>query len=149
MNQSTLPTREKVQRSVDRMYSLQTMYYTVEWLGNPVSAVVTKRNPIPNNRMKDLSSMALRMSPLIPTPLTPGEIPATFYITLQGLNRGLATAVPDDSNLRAYKSMFKPSNDLARQWLRNLIAREACRFEFQSTPFARVGGDETGDKVFE
>ena len=146
---ANIPDKEKVQRSVDRMHSLQTMYYTVEWLGNAVSAVVTKRNPIPNNRMKDLSSMALRMSPLIPTPFTPEEIPATFYITLQGLNRGLATAVPDDSTLRAYKSMFKPSNDLARQWLRNLIAREACRFEFQSTPFARVGGDETGDKVFE
>jgi hypothetical protein len=44
---SDIPNREKVQRSVDRMHSLQTMYYTIEWLGNPVSAIVTRRTPIP------------------------------------------------------------------------------------------------------
>lgn len=113
-----------------------------------MNAAITKRYPIHNPIRKDLSVIQLRLTPLIATPYLPHDVPATFVLTLRGLEEGVASVVPDNKLMRGYKTTFVPSNEHARKWLRNIIAIEACKFEYQSTPFLRIGGDETGDKVF-
>lgn len=95
-----VPTPEEVAESNEKMDRLNALWYYVGWKGQRIRARISKKKARYNKARPRLTVLQVRFRPIVLRPTLPGEIPATYSLTLPGFDRGVASYVADEQNER-------------------------------------------------